>query len=316
MNYNKKPLTHSQQIDLWEKRGLIIPDRNKAEFYFRNISYYRLSAYALAFQKSKDRFNRGTTFDDVLHLYIFDRELRLVVMDAIERIEIAIRTQIIYNLAHKYGSHWQDNPSLFKVSRYREKSGAMVTKDVYTDFLNIISKHCRSKYPEIFIQHYLKKYNSPSNPPSWMVVELLTIGELSRLYSGLKNNDDKRKVADYFSLHHTIFESWLHTLTYARNLCAHHCRFWNRDFVIQPEIPKKSLKLAWLSHPNIINRRSFYFLCLIKYFLQTVNPGSHFKQRLFGVMDKYPNTPIQFMGIPTDNFGKLIDWQQEPLWVQ
>lgn len=68
MNYNKKPLTYSQQIDLWEERGLIMPDRNKAEFYFRNISYYRLSAYALAFQKSKDRFNRGTTLDMVSYV--------------------------------------------------------------------------------------------------------------------------------------------------------------------------------------------------------------------------------------------------------
>lgn len=110
MQYNKTPLTFSQQIDLWGKRGHIIPDRYKAEFYFRNISYYRLSAYALAFQKLKDKFNEGTTFDDVLYLYIFDRELRLVVMDAIERIEVAIITQIIYFLAHRYGSHWQDNP--------------------------------------------------------------------------------------------------------------------------------------------------------------------------------------------------------------
>ncbi len=237
-------------------------------------------------------------------------------MDAIERIEVAIRTQIIYFLAHKYGSHWQDNPSLFKVSRYKDKSGNLVTNDVYTDTQNIIRKHCSSKYPEVFIQHYLNKYNSPANPPSWMVMELLTIGELSRLFSALKNNDDKREIAAYFSLHHTIFTSWLHALTYGRNLCAHHSRFWNRDFVIQPDIPKKPLNLAWLSHPNINNRRSFYFLCLIKYILQTVNPGGHLKQRLLEIMDKYPNTPIQFMGIPTDNYGKLIDWQQKPVWAQ
>ena len=147
-----------------------------------------------------------------------------------------------------------------------------------------------------------------------MVIELLTIGELSRLYSGLKHQDDKRDIAAFFSLHHTIFESWLHTLTYGRNLCAHHSRFWNRDFVIQPDIPKKALKLPWFNHSFTNNRRCFYFLSVIKYLLQTINPDGSYRQELIDLLNRYPSTPIQFMGIPVDAHGELINWQKELLW--
>ena len=106
MQYNKPPLTYLQQITLMQSRGLTVPDVAKAKKYLCGISYYRLSAYALPFQQVKDTFNNGTTFQDVLNLYLFDKELRLIAFDAIERLEVTIRTQIIYSLSHKYGSHW------------------------------------------------------------------------------------------------------------------------------------------------------------------------------------------------------------------
>jgi abortive infection bacteriophage resistance protein len=100
-------------VQTWVDRGLQVPDSLRAQSYLSHISYYRLSAYCLLFQTTKDKFNKNTTFDDVLSLYLFDRELRLLILDAIERIEIGLRTQIIYQLALKYGSHWHDDANLF-----------------------------------------------------------------------------------------------------------------------------------------------------------------------------------------------------------
>ena len=78
-----------------EKRGLLIPDEQRALRYLDFISYYRLSAYSIPFQISAShQFRTNTSFDDILDLYIFDRELRLLIMDAIERIEVAVRAQI------------------------------------------------------------------------------------------------------------------------------------------------------------------------------------------------------------------------------
>lgn len=313
--FNKQPLLYSEQIQLLKNRGLIIADISKAERYLSQISYYRLSAYFVPFQKTKDLFNVGTSFDNILDLYLFDRELRLLVFDAIERIEIAIRTQLIYTLSHKYNdSHWQDNALIFKPKFTNPQNGYSI--DIYTDIQHVINKNITAKHPEVFIKHYKTNYNYPQNPPSWMCIELLTIGELSRLYSALKYNEDKKNIAQYFGLHHSTFTSWLHTLVYVRNICAHHSRLWNREFAIKPDVLQKPQK-AWIQNAfDSNNHRTFYFLCMLKYLLDAANPTNHFKQKLDTLITKYPNIPIQFMGIPTlDGKLKLIDWKMEFLWL-
>jgi abortive infection bacteriophage resistance protein len=257
--YNKTPLSFQEQLTLLENRGLTINDKTKALAYLQEISYYRLSAYFLPYQQIKDTFNAGITFSQIIDTYTFDRELRLLIFDCIERIEVAIRTQMIYNMAMHYNdSHWQDNRSLF-IAPYYNKIGNLV--DPYTDFQSIISKAKTARTPEVFIKHYTNNYHSPSNPPSWMCLELLTVGELSHLYSGLKYNSDKKRIADFFDVHHTVFTSWLHTLTYVRNICAHHSRLWNRDLAIEPEKLLKP-KSNWVSIPfRIIKECSFSFVC-------------------------------------------------------
>jgi len=69
-----------------------------------------------------------------------------------------------------------------------------------------------AKHPEIFIKHYREEYSTPVNPPSWMCIELLTIGQLSRLFTALKDNSDKEAIALFFGLHHSTFTSWLHII--------------------------------------------------------------------------------------------------------
>lgn len=90
-------MSYDDQLNLLQNRGLIISDRDTAKTYLQEISYYRLSAYFLPYQKKKDHFNQGVTFEQIMQTYSFDRDLRLLIFDCIERIEIAIRTQLIYS---------------------------------------------------------------------------------------------------------------------------------------------------------------------------------------------------------------------------
>ncbi|ABG60904.1 Abi family protein [Cytophaga hutchinsonii] len=309
--FNKAPLNFQNQIILLKNRGLKIVDEAKAVNYLQEISYYRLSAYFLPYQSTKDTFNKNTDFDQILSTYTFDRELRLLVFDCIERIEVAIRTQFIYTMALHYNdSHWQDNQIHFITPHYN-KIGQLINP--FADFQSIISKAKTARTPEVFIKHYIDNYHTPANPPSWMCLELLTIGELSHLYRGLKNNIDKKRIADFFDVHHTVFTSWLHTLTYIRNICAHHSRLWNRDLAIEPE---KLLKPTggWIDKPFENNKRVFYFLCVLKYMLQRANPGNSMKDKLQDLFNRYPNIPIKFLGIPSDGKGSLLNWQNQALW--
>lgn len=309
--YNKTPLTFQDQLALLKQRQLVVDNDSKAIDYLSEISYYRLSAYFLPYQKTKDTFNLNTNFKQIIDTYSFDRELRLLVFDCIERIEVAIRTQMVYTMSMHYNdSHWQDNQNLF-ITPYYNKIGNLV--DPYSDFQSIISKAKTARTPEVFIKHYVATYSKPSNPPSWMCLELLTMGELSHLYRGLKNNSDKKRIAIFFDVHPTVFVSWLHTLTYVRNICAHHSRLWNRDLAIEPE---KLLKPVgnWVSKPFENNKRMFYFICILKYLITRANPGNSLKDKLQNLFKKYPNVPIQYIGIPSDGKGNSLDWENEPIW--
>jgi len=309
--YNKTPLSFTDQLALLKSRGISVTDEPKAISILQEISYYRLSAYFLPYQSVKDTFNPGTTFKQIIDTYSFDRELRLLVFDCIERIEIAIRTQIIYQMAYHYNdSHWQDNQSLF-IKPYYNKIGIKV--DPFSEFQSIISKAKTVRTPEVFIQHYLNNYSSPSNPPSWMCFELLTIGEMSNIYRGLSSKVDKKRIASFFDLHPTVFISWLHSLTYVRNICAHHARLWNKELAIKPELLLNPTG-DWISIPFNNNKRLFYFLCVLKYLLLRANPGNNLKVKLENLFAKYPTVPIKYLGIPTDGTGNMLNWQDEPLW--
>jgi abortive infection bacteriophage resistance protein len=310
-DYNKKPLSFLAQIALLKNRGLVFEDEPKALKYLQEISYYRLSAYFLPYQTAKDNFEANITFEQIIKTYSFDRELRLLVFDCIERIEVAIRTQIIYQMSLHYNdSHWQDNQDHF-ITPYYNKIGNLINP--FADFQAIISKAKTARTPETFIRHYINNYNKPVNPPSWMCFELLTIGELSHIYRGLKNNSDKKRIADFFEVHPTVFTSWLHTITYVRNICAHHSRLWNRDLAIEPEKLLKA-KGNWIGKPFENNKRVFYFLCILRYMLLRANPDNHMKQKVENLFVKYPTVPIKYLGIPSDGKGNLFDWQNEPLW--
>ena len=313
--YIKPPLTFSLQVDLLESRGLLIDDRKRVERHLANISYYRLSAYMLPYKNRLDgtileTFREGCTWDMVYDLYIFDRKLRLLVFDAIERLEIAIRTQIIYQLSHKYNSHWQDRPEIFKAPTLKIlRDGRVVTFDVYADIQKHIKEQLTSNKAEVFIQHYVNKYDVPKNPPSWMSIEIMYFNHLSRICRGLKNRADVNGIASYFCLPPQTFCSWLHTLNYVRNICAHHARLWNRDLNIVPEKLSFSKKLQWINDAETARRtKVYYFFCMLNYLLQTANPTSSFNSNLQSLLEEYKDTvSLNAMGFPKD-------WKNEPLW--
>lgn len=110
--FDKPPLSVTEMVTKFEKRGLTVQDHRKAEQVLKFVSYYRFTGYGLTFQevdaqgKRIHTFRAGATFDDILERYDFDRHLRLLINDAIERIEVGIRTLMTHQLSLNYHSHW------------------------------------------------------------------------------------------------------------------------------------------------------------------------------------------------------------------
>lgn len=315
-SYKKPPLTFDQQIDLLKRRGLIISDSERTKRHLSNVSYFRMSAYMLPFKengiggKPTDQFIPGTSWDDVYDLYKFDRKLRLLIFDAIERVEVALRTQVIYQLSHKYGSHWQDNRALFSPAKTNHKTGREY--NVYDDIQKHIGEQLTSNKKARFIEHYLATYNIPPTPPCWMTVELLYFSELSKICQNLKDRKDRTDIAKAFGLiDDRVFCSRLHTLNYIRNICAHHARLCNIDMDITPArfFIKKSTKV-WLtdSEVNSVSRNKlFYSMCVILFLLETINPKTHFLRHFKDLLLKYPKINLNSMGFPAM-------WETYQIW--
>ncbi|MCI2122387.1 MAG: Abi family protein [Bacteroidales bacterium] len=309
--YRKPALTFDEQIGLLKSRGLDIPDVERARRHLSNVSYYRLSAYMLPFKKRGedgkpiDEFLEGTTWDDVYDLYKFDRKLRLLFFDAIERIEVALRTQEVYQLSLKYGSHWQDDRSVFK----EDRNGFSYFGCISYSIQNAL----RDNKNVVFIKHYREKYCSPINPPSWMCLELLYFRDLSIIYRDLAKRSDRLSLSKAFGVRNDrVFSSWLHTINYVRNVCAHHARLWNITLNITPSkfYNYNRSDKVWLSGREVdMAQRSkiYYFICILLFLLQTVNPKTKFRQHFMDLLKNYPNVDVGFMGFP-------IGWEDHPLW--
>lgn len=238
MKFTKPAVSIADQIALLEERGMAVPDHAKAAHYLRHVSYYRLRAYWLPFEQAapvagNHAFSPGTSFDDVLTLYVFDRHLRLLVMDAVERVEVSLRGNWAHHLAMKYGPHGYLDPALYdRADHYAEA------------FANLIKEIRRSK--DTFIVHYRSKYHDPEHPPVWMTSEVISLGQLSKWLGNLKLRADRQAIAKPFGLDEKVLVSLAHHLTYVRNICAHHGRLWNKQFTVTMTVPNSpaSLKLA------------------------------------------------------------------------
>lgn len=314
MIYNKPALTYPQQLELLEKRGLTVEDEQEALKCLSNISYYRLSAYMIPFKEKDgnnnvtDTFKKETTWEDVYGLYKFDRKLRLLVFDAIERIEVSLRTKLIYQLSLKYGPHWQSDKDLFCPPKV-QRNGK--TYSAFDDIQKHIKDQLNANNKAVFIKHYQAKYDEPAIPPSWMCVELLYFSELSKICQSLKSRSDRTMIAKSFALpDDKIFCSWLHTLNYIRNICAHHARLWNINVDITPTKYENKTNLKWLTadeNKKAQSSRLYYTLCIILYLLQTVNPETSFPERFKGLLKEYPIVDESYMGFPKG-------WKEQELW--
>lgn len=266
--YTKPALTFEQQLDLLTERGLVIPDRAAAAAILSQISYYRFSAYCLTFKDDNDCFHPGTTWDVVLNLYDFDRELRLALMDGLERVEVGLRTAITYTLAHTYGAFGHHDPANF---RPQFRHGQWLDK--LTDEIQ--------KSHEKFIGHFGEKYDGFPRLPIWMESEVMSFGSLSRLYEGMKDLD-QQQVSRPFGLPHYVLRSWLRSLHFIRNLCAHHSRLWNRELPVAPTMPKR--KHGWPPEDIPNNRRLFAVLIMLGHLLDRPCLGDGWRRRVTDIL--------------------------------
>ena len=291
--FHKPATTYEQQVELLQARGMEINDPAKAAFFLKQINYYRLCAYWLPFEQkhATHLFKPGTEFDDVLRAYFADRRLRLLFLDAIERIEVSVRCHWAYEMAHQHGPHGYLDSGLAKRTDFWKANIEKLQTEV-------------DRSDETFIEHIKNTYSEPL-PPVWAAAEVMSLGLLSSWYDNLKPTATRTAIANSYHIDESVLSSWLHHLTVVRNICAHHSRLWNRKFVLTPQRPRT--KPAGLGPQFIPGSRKIYNTILLTLHLMgQVAPNSKWKRRLLAHL-RSGELNLKGMDFPNN-------WQTYPIW--
>lgn len=283
--YTKPALPPAALLAHLQRRGLSVGDPIRALGALEHVGYYRLLIYMRPLQQLPAKtFLPGTTFEAVLDLYHFDRELRLLCLDAIERIEVALRAAIVSQVAVTHGPHFYLDPQHFE------------RLDGFVEFFQTAT---RAKY--LGIQHYRDHYGAPDLAPIWTIMEAITFGALSRLYSGLVIRH-RKAISGRFGFDEKILVSWFRSMNMLRNMCAHHNRLWNFHMLVDQPMAAKRFKM------EMIRTDRFYARAVVLIaLLAHVAPGSAWKQRLVNLIDRSPAVPVSAMGFPAD-------WRNRTFW--
>lgn len=303
MEYTKGHLSFEKQADQLLKRGLQA-DRNELIRRLQAVSYYRLAGYLHPFrkcdQKGKplDQFQEGTNLRVVWDRNCFDRRLRVLTLDAIERIEVSLRTKLVFHFSHAHGAfgHCDDaNLPKLKINEYLEWRTALQEE---TD---------RSK--ETFKKHFFDKYGeSHRNLPLWMLAELMSMGSLLTFFKGVEPAL-KRQVAEEYGFPDELILSWLRSLNAVRNICAHHSRFWNRVLGYPPKLPNAQKFPEWYEPHKLPTDRCGTILMICRHLLQRISPTSRWHIRVEDLFNEYREIPRSSMGLPDA-------WTDHPIWKQ
>ena len=290
--YNQPQISIDDQILLLKSEGLCFQNEERARHLLKNISMFRLKSYLKPFrQQNKRQFKEGSTFEEAYSIYKFDSELRKMICSELEKIEVSIRTQLSLIMGDAAGIYWFENPLNFRDANR------------HSSLLKSLGDELHRSDDDAIVA-FRQNYSNPF-PPSWITFEVSSFGTLSMMYRWLKAGKARRQVAKFYGLSDTVMESWLHSIVYVRNICAHHSRLWNRRLSVNAVIPRRTTK-PFVSIPND-TKKVYYTLSIILYLLQTVNPSNTLALRFKALLAKYPHIDVAAMGFP---FG----WDFNTLW--
>lgn len=292
------------QLAILKTRGLLVDDDHLALHALKNIGYYRLSGYIYPFRQSQNNkkintFIKDTSFHDVLNVYLFDRELRILGFDALEQIEMALRTDIAHTLgkrhpnAHEQSIYLDNRFCAIKPNESKSKHGIWLDK-----YRSLLKKNEKQE----FIKHYLNNYQ---RLPIWVAREILDFGALSHLYSGLKYKD-RQSIAKKYKTTPELLSQWLKSLNFIRNVIAHHGRLWNLKIINRTNFQKSFANdnLATYLDKNL----PFAYFYLMAHLLNIINPNSDWKIRLIQHINNFPTPHNQ--AITVVDFGYLPTFKQ------
>ena len=221
-------------------------------------------------------------------LYLFNSNFRQLLFPLIERVEINLRCRLANYFCVKYG-----------VLGYRDAAN-FADDGYHTDFLDDIAIEIERNAKAPFVKNFQQNYVDGSMP-LYALVELFSFGTLSKFFKNMKN-EDKKAVAKTYGVGYTYFESWIESIAFVRNICAHYGRLYNVNLAKSPMLYKE--------YAEISNLRIYATLLCLKNLLPNDLHWEQFVDTLELLIEKYPSVQIQLMGFP-ENWKELLIGKKE-----
>ncbi len=296
-SYTKPWLSYQSQIAHLLSRGLIVPNPKAAESFLSHVNYYRLSGYCLAFEESRNQFWSGVTFEDVRGAYQFDLTLRDLLTEALEVIEIDLRTCFACHFGQSHGAFGHTDSANFHHTFDHVNWVARLHEEV-------------NRSSELFVEHFRNTYADYPDLPIWMLMEIVSFGTLTRMYRGMDKTDQKA-IAGRYGVQPIDLGTIILHFVYVRNLCAHHARLWDRVWDIKPSLPRG----AFWQKPHVPGNDRLYSTLLLLYRCLKWCPAigslaADWRTRLFALLDHPPNvlTALAKMGMPP-TWRHNLEWR-------
>lgn len=279
-------MTIEEQIENLRKIGLVIKNEEYAKQILNDISYFRLvKAYSLNLKVKNEKYNENITFEHIVQLYLFNANFRQLLFPQIEKIEVNARCRIANYFADQYGVLGYENSKNF------------VSEEYHDQFLEDISAELDRNSKAPFVKNFRENYKD-GKLPIYALVEVFSFGTLSKFFKNMKNVD-KKAVAKSFGVGYTYLESWLESISYVRNICAHYGRLYNAKLSKTPILYKE------YNEQGIKNNRIFGVLLCIKHLLKNDVHWILFVQDIETLIEKYEGIDIKTMGFP-ENWKELL----------
>ena len=281
------PLSVAEQVDFLLRSGITIQNRDEAERILSHVSFHRLRGYweplyARPESGAAVSGHEGVTFADIMERYNFDHDLRKLMMDAFDHIEISLRTRCAYVLAYECGE-----------GRFAYRDSTLFGK-LHTENLDAL----RNGY----IKFAGKKYDYLFDYcPIWSIAETMSFGQLSTWYFDTRR-PARCAVAVCYEMAENVLKSLLPHLRTIRNMCAHYERLWDRTLVSRSKTPNRMgyNKETGLIFSHGARNKIYNALVMVAYLISRINPNTEWHHRLVDLLNRYDSTPLDAMGFPAD----------------
>ena len=276
---HQPPLDIDGQIENLKSIGLVIDDIEYAKSILNDISYFRLiKAYSLGLKVKNGNYHKGIEFEQIVDLYLFNSNLRQLLFPAIEVIEINLRCRISNWFSSKYGCLGYEDSANFQNAEY------------HCDFVGEIHDAIKRNSRSPFVSNFQKNYTD-GKIPFYALIELFSFGLLSKFYKNMKN-EDKKSIAKSFGIGYTYFESWIESIAFVRNICAHYGRLYNIKLTKSPTL--------YSQYDQLSNNRVFSIFICIKYILGDSKVWNEVYAGLDKLIAKHPSVDLNKLGFPSD----------------